>query len=349
MNTLTFVTGFALLLCAPPLGEDAQLLFAPPEDSQVVRTFTETSSFALDSMTQTAAGQEMEQDLPDLDGTNTRHTKVTDQFIKIADGRPVKLKRTFDEIMGETALELSFDGQTEAYEYELESELKGAEALFTWNSEEETYELTDAEGNPRDDFEGLSEDMDLRGLLPEEKVEKFGSWEIAPQVLVDAFRTGGDKLLAPEAKPDGDYFALTPMQVMGASLIGLSDLQEATGEVDATWDDTEKREGTSFALITLEFSISGVADGTERTEFLLDAIGADVTEEDLDVAVEAALEGEAQLVWNLDQNRIESFTLESNNELTVIFSWSQNFGQNSIEVEVEAILTGESQFELSIE
>jgi len=349
MNTITFVSSLSLLLLAPSLSNEAKPVFAPEDGTTVTKTFSESAYYSLDALSRRAGGQELGEEIPEMNGSNLRRLVVTDTYVEVMDGQPMKLERNFDELFGENEISLDVGNGAERYEYELASDLQEAEPLFTWNKGSESYDVTDREGESQAIFEGLSEDMDLRGMLPAEDVELFDSWKIAPEALIEVLRAGGDTRLAPKELPEDNTGNLSPLQLVSTSLVSLGFLQEATGEVSAIWEETTKKDGAQFAIIAIEVEIEAEADVTDRVMFMLEAVDVEPDEQDLIIEIEVTVSAEGQLIWNLDQDRFESFELTSEIGFEILLAWKQDMGGNELEIEIEASLSGESKFEAQAE
>lgn len=340
---LRFCIG-ALPLTLLPLAGEAELHFAPEAGTSATKTFTEASSWELEDVQIRAQGQPVDQAVPEMSGSATRTLVVTDEYTAVADGRPTKLGRRFDTIEGENELEMSVDTMAESYSVDFDSELAEQSVHFAWNEEQKRFDCKNAAGESSRALEGLLEDLDLRGLLPGKEVEVLDSWELEPQALVDVLRMGGDTGLRHEGQPSGDFFLLTPAQVLMTTLLSPSNARTGTGgELSATWDETTKEGEHELAVITIEGELEAEGDLSDRLEFLLGEVGAE--DSDFIVNAEWALECEGQLVWNLTLGRFESFRLESETTIQILAEWEMEFNGMAIDNELEASLSGTSLFE----
>ena len=129
----------ALLLCALAgcgTSDKVELRFAPAEGSRVRRTI-EVDHLVL---------------------------RTLDQYLKVGDGRPLLLRRQFEEIRMD-------DQQV--------SQLSGTSVVFTWVPEEGTYgKYYDARESSESTLRDLPEDLDLRALLPASPVAVGDSWSM---------------------------------------------------------------------------------------------------------------------------------------------------------------------------
>lgn len=338
----------ALTFLALPSTDEGALAFRGEEGRTVKKVFEEESNWTLESMVQTMNGEEVDQPVPDLDSSNSRSTIVVDSHVKATDGKLTEYKRTFETIAGTSRLAVDAGGFSEQYEFDLVSDLERSTALFRWDEKGGKFNVTDEEGKSRDDFDGLKADMDLRGLLPEEGVEKFDGWEIPAQSLINALQSGGDKKLGANGRPDGSFLVLEPTHVMSAAMLSLTELVEAEGTVEAMWEDTEEGDD-KIAVISLEFEIDASCDAAERVEFLLESMEAEMPGQGVVIDLSLSMKGTGQLSWNLTQGRFESLTIEAESSADFDFSWDIDQGGGDFEIAVNATLTGESSFEARVE
>ena len=104
----------------------------------------------------------------------TSHTlEVSDRYEAVGEGRPTKLKRSFDKIGTSTHVSVSNPviGDKET-DIPATSELEGVTVLFSWNDSAGEYDVAFADGADGDEelLENLTEDLDLRGFLPDKEV-----------------------------------------------------------------------------------------------------------------------------------------------------------------------------------
>jgi hypothetical protein len=133
----------ALLLCALAGcagGEKFELHFAPPEGSRVRRTI-EVDHVVL---------------------------RTLDEYRRVGDGRPLLLRRTFEEAP---------------------SPFAGTSVVFTWVPEEGAYgKYYDAREASESALRDLTEDLDLRALLPASAVAVGDTWTASAAGLRDVLR-----------------------------------------------------------------------------------------------------------------------------------------------------------------
>ena len=121
---------------------------------------------------------------------------------------------------------------------EISSVLEGESVEFVWNEEEETHDvvLPDSSALEDEDLEGLIEDMDFRGLLPDGEVDEGDEWEIDLLVMLSLFSPGGDTKLIPETNEEMEDMG------MGGDTGDATDYfnEDIEGEFTAVFDGDRK-------------------------------------------------------------------------------------------------------------
>ncbi len=165
------------LALSPPAPEIA---FHPEEGRSLTKTFGSQMSLDLDELSLIVDGQDMGAMMGDMTfGLETDSTYVvTDEYASMGDGRPQKLHRTFDELsqQSEVNIEIAAAGMAETQGSASASELEGLSVVFTWNADDFEYDVAFADGDGDQALlEGLEEDMDMRGILPDGPVSEGDS------------------------------------------------------------------------------------------------------------------------------------------------------------------------------
>jgi hypothetical protein len=241
---------------------------------------------------------------------------VLDTYRRIEGGRPLELQRLFQT--GRLHVDLATTDPTGAKtpdSADAETPLQKKSAVFTWVPEEKTY------GRYYDDVETLeeylaelSEDLDLRALLPDHAVSAGGTWTIEPARLVDVFAPGGDIPYA-WVKGGGGTFS----HVLTAGVGGpLHDVFGGTakGKVEAHWKETREAEGARLAVVELTIAVETQADHSGTPGAAASA------EEPADArtvehsGVHWKFEGTGTLLWNLGAGRFESLELVGREEVS---------------------------------
>ena len=162
-----------LLLLAGPRDE-VTLTWSPAEESVLVRTFDAEASNRLAAITYHVGDQDFEEEnLPEYRMEFQEHVVVRDELAAAGEGRPRVLVRRFEELTQETSTTFGEDEQTSS----ASSPLVERSVRFTWNEEDERYEVEAADDGELEDEVAalLDEDMDLRLVLPPGEREPSGA------------------------------------------------------------------------------------------------------------------------------------------------------------------------------
>ena len=256
--------------------------------SRVVRTFDFELEMELESMTMTVGGNPVPADHTEgveMTMGERTHLLVTDEYGAAEDGRPATLRRTFDELSGESSnWSTGPQGESET-NAEKSSELEGSTVVFTWDAEAEAYEVEFEDSGDADLLAGLEEDLDLRGFLPDGDVEEGDTWETDLEPFRRVFEPGGDLGLRAEGNPRS----------------GVDDLilENLEGSVQITYLGTRDDEGVEVAVLQLEISAATTAEASLESEG-----GGEVEQF---VTMEFELEGE--LAWALEPGRLHGLEI----------------------------------------
>ncbi len=331
MKTI-FVLG-ALWLSARPLSREVTLAFAPESGTTLRRTFEAHAELSLASLSRLEDGTEVEStdDVIDAGTEFTERIVVTDQIVEVEDGRPTKLQRTFDELGQETS---DHQEDVEA-QSEQTSDLAGSTVRFTWDADDESYSVEAAEGEEIDPelLERLTEDMDLRQILPEGDVEKGDEWEIPVEAYLYWMWPGGHLAFHAEGEEGeasgNDFYD----QV----------LENLEGSGRARFLESREEDGRELAVVRVEFEV--------RTLFETE-MEADPEQErpalTLRHEIERSVAGE--VLWDVAAGHVHSAHLEADVSLVRAQSWDDEDSEGrSVEVERRATLAGTYEYTLTVE
>ncbi len=250
---------------------------------------------------------------------------VLDAFTKVEAGRPLELQRQFKHCALHVDLTTTDARGTKTPDSaDADTPLQSKSVVFTWVPEEKGYGRYYDHGESLEEYlAGLSEDLDLRCLLPERAAQKGSAqqgseWSIDPIRLVDVFVAGGETPLG-FVQGGGGTFA----RVLTAGVGG--QLQEVfggtvKGNVSARWTETREASlesaGARFAVVQLTVAIE-----TERERS--DTAGPPSSgEESADArkversGIHWKFDGSGTLIWNLTAGRFETFDLVGHEEVT---------------------------------
>ena len=339
---LLLVPGAILTVSAPVSIESPA--FHPEEGSSIERTFGTELDMQLDSYSVQVNGEDMTAMMGEFELSirTEQEIGVTDTFASLGDGRPVKLERTFDSLEGSTVVSSASMVGQEDQSFSSASELEGKTVVFKWNDEDEEFVVTWEDGEEDDELlGGLTEDMDLRVLLPEEEVSKGDTWTVDLSELAALATPGGNLQLVPEEME----------QAEGMDTDFLDDIREEFGEQFAdlfdgectcTFKELREDEGEQIAEITVEIEIASAANVADMLMDVIDKMssqfGGDAPEVDIEAAdINLDFDGEGTLFWNLSAGHARSFEVSGDALFSVDIAVAIEApdGQQSIEASIE--------------
>jgi hypothetical protein len=222
----------AVLGAATPVASDG-LRYAPPAGLVLERTIERELHLELQAW---SIGSEELHDPRGFgaDVDDRLRVVVTDEILEMADARPARLKRTFEDLGGEILASSHPAGVRRR-----SSSLEGRTVVFTWSADEREYEAKLEHAPDRDArLQGLVEDLDLRGFLPGDCVEEDDRWSVDPDSVGALFLPGGDLGLSAS---DGD-----PVQRLAAAFS-----RDVDGWVQATYRGQREEDGVEVEHVDL--------------------------------------------------------------------------------------------------
>lgn len=325
-----------------------RVAYQPKSGASLTKTILVEADQELEEMKMLVDGQDMSGMMPEFEMTMKHRRKlvVADTYHSLGDGRPAKLERSFEEI----SHDVHSSGSTPMGDMEndttLESELEGTRVVFT--HEEGSYRIEFAEGTQGDEklLEGLEEDIDLRGFLPDGEVEEGASWKIDGDAIKHLLLAGGDLKLLPTEAPDTQ--AGMPGMDMNYSPIDM--LEEIEGTLEGAFAGTRKEDGVQVAVIRLTLDFSSAKDMTELTKKATEAVGGEMGAamevESCDGEMEYEAEGE--LLWNLETGLVHGLTLSGELRMLVDMSMGMNYQGESHDFEMSMTYGGNQTVTLTV-
>ncbi len=324
--TAPFLVAFGAFAEAPK--------FAPADGLSLSKRVTTKTELSLDEMSMVMNGEEMPFEM-NIDSTVTVVTAVTDEYAGVADGRPVKLKRTFDELNSSTEASMSnpMSGDSDTTSSG-SSDLEGTTVVFSWDADLEDFAVAFDEDSDADDelLEGLTEDLDFRMLLPPGDVSEGDTWSIEPNAIRSILAPCGNVKIVPDDAAGGgmDMGGGGPMS-MGQFLDNLE------GNVTATFAGLEDADGASIAVIELEIDVNSAMDLTEWfTEMMENQEMPEGMEFEIEVDsfdTEFLFEGSGALRWNMSTGVVHS--LEVTGDVKQSNDTSMNIAVGGMEQNME--------------
>jgi hypothetical protein len=327
--------------------------FHPAEGLALTRTYTSKTELTLDDMEMTMNGQPLPMEIEmDMDMTMSQRTVVTDELGALSEGRPVRLKRSFDELTQQSEFSLQMEmmpdgGQDRSIESE--SELEGKTVVFAWDADSGAY-TTSFDGGEGDEtlLEGLEEDMDLRVLLPGTEVSEGDTWELDVKSLRTLLAYGGNLKLVPNDMEGMDMNAGMPgMDSMSDFSSVFGDMLE--GEASAEYRGTREIDGVSCAVIHVVVDISASADISDKVRDAMDEMPEQISAAEIEhMDLEMELEGEGDLYWDLAAGVVHSFELSGTTSMAMDMAMALSMGEQSMNMEQNLQLSGTFANALSV-
>lgn len=349
----------ALLLFVPAVSATrtpvAKLRFAPAAGTKLTRTFENKTEFSLDDLSLKMNGQDSPM-TPEVEMTMTQNQKVVinDEFVKVREGAPKVLRRKYDELGSEMAVQAKIEmmGQTQDQNKSGKgaSELAGKTVVFTWDEDSKSFKTAfdPAEDKP-ELLKGLQEDMDLRVLLPKDEVKVGDEWEIEVGALASVIAPGGELKIKPEEKAD----EASPMGMgdMGG-MSGISDwMGEAmTGKASAKFTGMREVGGHNYAVISLEVKAKGSKDMTDVVKAAVAKQAHEgMTMETKSVDVEFEIAGQGELLWDVEGGYAHAFTFSGPSSARMDIGMSIEVQGQKMEIEQGMALSGTMTLKVTIE
>lgn len=319
-----------------------RLVFAPAEGTTLAKSFEQKTTLTLDSMQ--ISGMPGEGPQIEMDMKMDQAWSVVDEYVKLGDGRPTKLVRTFDKISSKADMSMSmeFMGQSQENSSSMDgkSELEGKKVVWTWDAEKGEYATAfDPEGPDAALLEELTEDADFRLLLPGKEVAEGDEWTVDPKSLTNVFMPCGNLSLKPEEQEEGGGM------MGGDSLSSMNELMESLeGEVKVKFAGMREVDGENCAIIELEFKVKSSADLTESVKEQMESSGQDLPVELVKVEMEWASEGKGELVWSVKEGHFRRMQFDSEVVLKSEEQMSIDAGGRSMEMTQSRDMSGSSSF-----
>jgi hypothetical protein len=330
-NTLAPILLAPAVLALGHLGE--QPSFAPEEGATLTKRARTESELSLDEMKMNMGGQEIDSSAMGMEMTSavTQVVTVTDSYVSVGEGRPLKLKRSYDELSSQTEVSVSGPMGDQDSDISGSSELEGTSVVFSWDDDAEEYEAAFDEDSDGDEdlLEGLLEDMDMRGLLPDGDVSEGDVWDVDPGQLRGIFSPGGKVKIEPE---DVDF------SMGGAPSSNMNEMmEEFEGEVTAKFVGVREDDEARVAVIELTIDVSSANDLTEFMEEMMEnmempeGMEIEVMADAFDM--EFLFEGKGEVLWNLGTGLLHS--LEISGDVSQVMDTTMNMNMAGQEQTIE--------------
>ncbi len=238
---------------------------------------------------------------------------VDDEYRACANGRPTSLRRVYHEIVHDYRAFAPGGGEPIAH-LTATSSITGSSVLYTWVPEEQAYgRLYDAREGVEESLSALSEDLDLRELLPPREVRIGDKWDIEPGRLRELLSAGGKVPL--KWTPDEDDPALRTLSTGVGGALHEAFGEATHGHVVGEFSAVTRAGADELAQIDVTIELATTRDQTEllrnrmtRAEVMRGSI---VTRGHIAFRLNAR----GKLSWNLTHKRVQSFELDGIEEI----------------------------------
>lgn len=304
----------ALCLALAPAAD--KLEFRVAAKSKLTRTLESKVEADSTSFAVTLGGEDLgDIGTPKIRIEQTETVRVTDEYESVADGRATKLVRKYDELAG-TEMQ-SFhapggaSGDGEEKTSEKQSALEGQSVVFTWDDADDEYGAAWAEGSKGDDelLDDLTASYDFTEFLPGKPVASGDTWELGKPQFAVLFSPSGE--LGLESADDED----------DESELTQSLLENLGGKGKATYKGLREGEG-NLAMIAIEAELrtTGASD-----------------QEDGENELSIQLELEGEILWDVDEGRLHSFSIDGKVAVTQTIRSSVDVpsGRQDVEQKIE--------------
>jgi hypothetical protein len=325
--------GRALLcsLLVPVFGSspgEQRIRFAPKEDTRLEKGVEMDFDFALDEFSLVVDGEDVGSMMGgfDLSMLLSEHAVVTDRYVKVGEGRPTELLRTFDELGGTFSMSVMSEFGSHDQDLECSSELEGSTVRFLWDPDGAKYRITYENGETAALLEKLDEDLDCRVLLPKEEVAEGATWEVPLGELTSIACPGGELAILPEGTDMaelGDYQEFG--ELFAEKFASLTEQLEGRCVCTYTGPSSEDPE---LAEIALAIEVTANLDLSDAIFEVIDAVINELGEDEMpEFTIDTAdfsfeLEGEGLLVWNVAEDRLVSLDVDGDVVLSLDFAAS---------------------------
>lgn len=308
------LTPLPWLLAATPLLTAETLEYRQPE--RLHYAFETTQVLASERMS-LAVGDSAEMTLPGFDVLAKRTVRVTDELLERGPRFPAKFRRYMDQALLEVDVEVPVQGgKPKKLRLDATGGMEGKSVVFTWVPEENEY------GRYYDDEEGVEEELpnlearcDFAAFLPEGPVEVGTEWEVDPR----AFRS----FLGPCGSMGFDLRPIGDLQLARTLRLGLGTHMhelfagDVRGRLTARFEGRREVEGRSLGVIALTADLEARADLADRAMEYRTQAERELGIRPLRVDVSLSLDGEGELLWDLEGGHLAASSFEADEELSV--------------------------------
>jgi len=332
-------TKFAASALALPLlvafgARGEKLAFAPEDGTSLDKELSMEVSLYVEDLSMIVDGQDMGgMMMGELDEALSFNVLigVTDEFVKSANGKPLELLRTYNE--------LSAEGGTESERESADGfdELEDSTVSFKWNEEEGEYVKSFHESEGEEELlENLEVDMELLALLPDGEVSEGDTWEMDGSKALSLFAPGG----FPSGGGEGDDEV---MEIISQELESQFDEAFEDFSIECTYKGMQEDGENSYGEIAFEFEGEGAIDLSELLMQMIDlqAEGAEIEiDADITAGLDLTFKGLGTLLWDPKTGHLHTYEMSCEMTLLADVMAAIDVMGQSQEFEASAELSG---------
>lgn len=298
----------------------SNLDFAPAAGTKLEKKLTGTNSVKATEFHVLINGEEPE-GIPDAEFSyeSTDEFVFEDEYVKVADGRPTDLKRTFKSLSTKSTQ----SGGEEATEREKTSELTSKTVRFLWDAEKEEYQPKFVEDEGDDSLlAGLDPDLDFLEFLPKKSAKEGDEWDVeGADARILMFPAGDLQLKADDDEDDDD---------MDTHL-----RENVGGKLTVTHKGTKEEGGDTLVLLEFrgELTTNGESENEKRGTTTLQ-IHLDVT---------------GEILWDAKNHHVHSAKMQAKDRTLYSTKLELHQGDESATLEQNLTFEGTATLEFALE
>jgi hypothetical protein len=249
---------------------------------------------------------------------------ISDEYVKCAEGRPVELKRTFEELSVKNVQSGGPDPDAEPQKIEKESELASKVVVFKWNDKKEEYVAAFEDGKGDEELlKNLDADLDFLEFLPKKDAKEGDEWELDGAKARALMNPGGD--LKMKSK-EGDDEEGSEMQ---------DELRDnVKGKLTLTHKGTKEEGDAKFVVIEFKGE--------------LETSGDRESEEGGVTALSVKLTVTGEITWDMVHDHVHSVRMDGKDDTLYSMTADVEFGEEKHKLEQKFTFEGTVKFALEL-
>lgn len=270
---------------------------------------------------------------------------VTDKYIQVKDGQLVELIRSFD------TLDVTVEMGEEVTEESGDDSLVGKQVRFAWNEKTSAYdkEWFECEGE-EGMLKSLSEDMDMRRLLPAGSVKPDQEWKLEGKDMGALMWPG----ITSAEDVDLSGADLDPEQAEMAQMV-IDDLGPAFEEalkgmkIGLKYVGVREVEGEELAEIAINIDGTMSMDMGELIKKVAESQGGEeMSGADITLTMSMGMKGEGTLLWNNKNGHLHNYKLDATMDFTLTGDLDVDVEGESHSASAKLKVGGKASWEMGI-